>query len=61
MSKPADFALVPVMAEGRCADHLLRTAKGFRAFDQEDKPIGVFTDVGAATKALLELANGGLA
>ncbi len=35
-------------------DHLLRSAKGFRAFDAQDKEIGTFDS--ATAGALLELA-----
>jgi hypothetical protein len=40
---------------------LLRTAKGFRACDANDKEIGCFATADAAAAALLELATVGAA
>ena len=44
--------LIPVHGEHACAGHLLRTAKGFRAFDTLDREIGVFVSAEAASAAL---------
>jgi hypothetical protein len=46
--------LTPVFGTAGCAGHLLRTARGYRAFDHEEKYIGNFEDIGSGTKALLE-------
>jgi hypothetical protein len=34
--------LMPVFGVSGCVGHILRTAKGFRACDANDKEIGVF-------------------
>ncbi len=49
--------LIPVHGAQGCAGHLLRTANGFRAFDSEDKEIGVYPTPEAGVAALLELAT----
>lgn len=41
---------------GRCCGHILRTAKGFKACDANDKEIGVFETPAAGIVALLEVA-----
>ena len=46
--------LVPVMGQGGCAGHLLRTHKGFRAFNAEGKEIGMFENLNLAASALLD-------
>ena len=35
-------ALVPVLGQADRAGHLLRTARGFRAFDSDGRQIGIF-------------------
>jgi hypothetical protein len=47
--------LIPVVGVGGCAGHLLRTAKGFRAFDRDCKEIGTFADAALGAIALLGL------
>ncbi len=42
-----------------CVGHLLRSAKGFRAFDAGDKEIGLYPTPDAGVTALLELAIAG--
>ncbi len=49
--------LIPVHGAQGCAGHLLRSAKGFRAFDAHDKEIGVYPTPDAGVAALLELAT----
>ncbi len=49
--------LIPVHGAQGCAGHLLRTANGFRAFDSEEKEIGVYPTPEAGVAALLELAT----
>ncbi len=49
--------LIPVHGANGCAGHLLRTAKGFRAFDTHDKEIGLYPTPEAGVTALLELAT----
>jgi hypothetical protein len=53
MMKPTT-PLIPVHGERGCVGHILRTAKGFRAFDRDDKEIGVFETAGDGLVALLE-------
>ena len=43
-----EFPLVPVHGQAGCAGHLLRSAKGFRAFDTDSKELGTFKDGTAA-------------
>ena len=40
-----------------CVGHLLRSARGFRAFDANDKEIGVFETARLGLVALLERAT----
>jgi hypothetical protein len=40
-----------------CAGHLLRGAKGFRAFDADGKEIGTFENINLGAAALLDLAT----
>jgi hypothetical protein len=40
-----------------CVGHILRTARGFRACDANDKEIGVFETTGLGIAALLEVAT----
>ncbi len=49
--------LVPVHGAHGCAGHLLRSAKGFRAFDSQDKEIGLYPTPDSAVAALLELVT----
>jgi hypothetical protein len=46
--------LVPVHDTTGCVGHLLRSAKGFRAFDANDKEIGTYPTAGLGIVALLE-------
>ncbi len=46
--------LIPVHGVTGCVGHLLRSAKGFRAFDAEDKEIGTFESAALAAAAFLE-------
>ena len=46
----------PVIINGDCRGHVLRTAKGFRAFDRDDRELGTYPTPDAAVAALLELA-----
>jgi len=50
----AHFA--PVIINGDCRGHILRSAKGFRTFDRDDHEIGTYPTPDAAVAALLELA-----
>jgi hypothetical protein len=52
MSK--ECQLVPVHGQAGCAGHLLRSAKGFRAFDADSKELGTFEDAALAAQALLD-------
>ncbi len=47
--------LIPVHGVTGCVGHLLRSAKGFRAFDSQDKEVGTFDSAEAGAAALLEL------
>jgi hypothetical protein len=49
--------LIPVHGTAGCVGHLLRTAKGFRACDANDKEVGCFESANAAAAALLERAT----
>ncbi len=49
--------LFPVHGVTGCVSHLLRSDKGFRAFDSQDKEIGTFDSAEAGAAALLELAT----
>ena len=44
----------PVIINGDCRGHILRSAKGFRTFDREDHEIGTFASPDAAIAALLD-------
>ncbi len=57
MKKAILKTLVPVHGAHGCAVHLLRSAKGFRAFDSQDKEIGLYPTPDAGVAALLELAT----
>ena len=46
----------PVIINGDCRGHILRSAKGFRTFDRDDREIGTYPTPDAAVAALLELA-----
>jgi hypothetical protein len=48
--------LIPVHNASGCCGHLLRSAKGFRAFDRDDKEIGVYETADLGFVALLERA-----
>jgi hypothetical protein len=48
--------LAPVIINGDCRGHILRSAKGFRTFDRDDREIGTYPTPDAAVAALLELA-----
>jgi hypothetical protein len=37
-----------------CVGHLRRTARGFVAYDANDKPVGIFADTDHAAQALLD-------
>lgn len=50
-------SFAPVMGPAGCAGHVLRTARGRRAFDRDDREIaGNFASADMAVKALLERA-----
>jgi hypothetical protein len=49
----SDTNLMPVFWQHGCAGHLMRSPKGFRAFDCNDKLIGIFATSDAAAQALL--------
>ena len=40
-----------------CVGHLLRTVKGFKAYDWEDRPIGTYPTPDLAVAALMERAT----
>ena len=46
----------PVIINGDCRGHILRSAKGFRTFDRDDRELGTYLTSDAAVTALLELA-----
>jgi hypothetical protein len=48
--------LIPVHNASGCLGHLLRTAKGFRAFDRDNKEIGVCETASLGSVALLKRA-----
>jgi hypothetical protein len=54
-----EFPLVPVHGQAGCAGHLLRSAKGFRAFDTDSKELGTFKDAALAAHALLDQQSNG--
>jgi hypothetical protein len=49
--------LMPIHNTTGCVGHVLRTAKGFRACDANDKQVGIFATPALAVAALLERAN----
>jgi hypothetical protein len=49
-------AFAPVIIGDACRGHLLASARGWRAFDREDREIGTYPTPEAAVAALLELA-----
>jgi hypothetical protein len=49
-------SFAPVIVNGDCRGHILRSAKGFRTFDRDDREIGTFASPDAGIAALLELA-----
>jgi hypothetical protein len=56
--KPINEArLIPVFGAHACVGHLLRTARGFRACDANDKEIGIFETPALGVAALLERAT----
>ena len=48
---------MPIFNTSGCVGHILRTAKGFRARDANDKKIGVYETAGLGIAALLERAT----
>jgi hypothetical protein len=48
--------LVPIMGEDGCRGHLLRSARGWRAYDAQDDLIGYFANQSEAVTALLNAA-----
>ena len=49
--------LIPVHGAQGCAGHPIRSARGFRAFDPDDREIGVYPTPDLGAVALLELAT----
>lgn len=49
--------LIPVMGTHGCLGHVLATAKGHKAYDADDKPLGTFPDQSAAVQAVLTLGQ----
>jgi hypothetical protein len=49
----APTPLIPVHGERGCCGHLLKTARGFRAFDADDKQIGIYETAELGLVALL--------
>jgi hypothetical protein len=49
--------LIPIHDTRGCCGHLLRSAKGFRAFDHNDRQIGIYATAGDGLVALLERAT----
>jgi len=50
------FAVVVVDRRASCAGRLLRSAKGFRAFDADGKEVGAFENISLGAAASLDLA-----
>jgi hypothetical protein len=48
---------MPVHDTTGCVGHLLRSARGFRAFDANDKQIGIYATAGDGVVALLGRAT----
>jgi hypothetical protein len=53
----AGRTLTPVMGVHGCLGHLLHTARGWRAFDSNDKAIGTFPTQSDAAQAVLTLGR----
>jgi hypothetical protein len=49
-----ELFFAPVVGISGCVGHLLRSARGFRAFDRDDREIGTYPTPDAAIAALLE-------
>jgi hypothetical protein len=49
--------LMPVIGTHGCLGHLLNTAKGWKAYDANDKALGTFPDQSAAVSAVLTLGH----
>jgi len=49
--------LTPVFDASGCVGHILRTARGFRACDANDREIGVFETAGLGVVALLNQSS----
>jgi hypothetical protein len=49
--------LQPVYSVNGCAGHILRTARGYRACDANDKPIGTYETAASAATAVLDRAS----
>jgi hypothetical protein len=45
--------LTPVVTDLGCLGHVRATAKGFVAYDRDDRPIGTFADASSAIAAVL--------
>jgi hypothetical protein len=45
--------LTPVVTSLGCLGHVRATAKGFVAYDRDDRPIGTFADANQAIAAVL--------
>jgi hypothetical protein len=45
--------LIPVFSEHACCGHILRTAKGFKAYDVSDRLVGVFETADLGVAAIL--------
>jgi hypothetical protein len=56
-SQTSTRTLMPVHNASGCCGHLLRSAKGFRAFDAYDGEIGVYETPDLGIAALLERAT----
>jgi hypothetical protein len=49
--------LMPVFNVSGCVGHILKTARGFRACDANDKLVGIYPTAGEGIIALLNAAN----
>lgn len=45
--------MTPIMGASGCLGHVRTTARGFWAYDSNDRLIAVYLDAGAAIKAVL--------
>jgi hypothetical protein len=45
-------SFAPVIVNSVCRGHILRSAKGFRTFDRDDRELGTFESPDAAVAAL---------